>query len=318
MATTTVILALAVSHVIVPWLVLARRLRKDRLLEAPPPGLGPPAEARKTKKRRKATLNEAARTAKHVANLCRACGAPAPLTDETAECAHCSAKIVPPPDVAAAYRRVIWAKRALSRAEDAWRTARRWCAPGWVALFVVVVTAWSLVYLGLVIAASSRQPPVEWSSRQLLLIMAAGPSGAYGWAIGVWLGIDGSKLGRALGKLPRGLESLPARSVPCSHCGAAVDFAEGHFGVICTYCGSEEIRPTLARHAAKEADELHAASSRSMIEAHRAVASRRESLLKYLDYAAAFQVVFVLYHLGLSVPVLGDVLRVLGEVGSAL
>lgn len=328
--------ALAFSHVVVPWLVVARRLRSRHALAPPPPAVAreelkapneaPTRSRKKDKRNRKAKPPEAhvdasrtpvevdpTKDRKHERLLCVACGAPVRLAAAPFDCPHCAAEIVPPPDVIAAYGRIVWAKHALERAERAWRLAVLWNAPVWLVLFGLLFTAWAGAYFYLVITGPANQY-AEWSKLEKVLYFASTPGGLFGPWLGLFLSMDSGKLKRLVADVPRGtFTSLPPHAAVCSHCGAAVTFADGRFTALCAYCGSEEIRPSLAREAAREARSVGRRAGRSIIEAYRAIVARRERLFRFFDLLAAFQIVLVLFEAARWVPVLRKWLDWIGQ-----
>ncbi len=316
--------ALGLSHVIVPWLVVARRLRAGRALPPPPPDVTPEepraheAPERTKKKRGRKTKPAVAvvpdaTTNEHHNLLCPACGAPVRLAEAPVDCPHCAAEVVPPPDVIAAYRRIVWAKGALERAERAWRLAVHWNAPVWVVLFGVVFTAWAATYFYLVITGPANQY-AEWSKPERLLYFASAPSGIFGAWFGLFLSVNLGKLRGVVANVPRGsFQALPAQDAECSHCGGAVTFADGRFTALCAYCGSEEVRPSLAEAAAGEARSVGRAAGRSIIDSYRAIVARRESLFHLFDLLAGLQLVLVAFAAASWIPVVGEWLMWIGQ-----
>lgn len=233
-----------------------------------------------------------------------------PLSDATFACPHCSAKIVPSPDVIAAHRRMVAAQHLLALAERTWKRAVLWGSPVWVFLFWLGITMWSGVYVYLVIAQSSGPGIRELSRIDRAFYFASAPSGMFGWCLWMVMINELGKFGRVLGKVPRSFfRSLPAEDASCSHCGASVRFENGRLATLCAYCGAEEIRPALAKRAAAEAQSLKTAALASILEAYRAIVTRREALLRYVDAMAVGQIVLVLFDMLSSIPGVGRVLE---------
>lgn len=319
--------ALAFSHVIAPWLVLARRLRPGHALPPPPavareepsaPDAAPKRDRKEDKKKRKARRLEVhveatdrppvavdkTKGRQHHSLLCPACGAPVRLAEAPFDCPHCAAEIVPPAAVIAAYKHVVWAKHALERAERAWRLAVLWNAPVWVVLFGLLFAAWAAAYFYLVITGPANQY-AAWSKPEKLLYFASAPSGLFGPWLGLFLSVNAGNLKRVIANVPRAsFTSIPPQPAQCSHCGGAVTFADGRFTTLCTYCGSQEIRPSLAREAAREARSVGRKAGESIVDSYRAIIARRETLLRFFDLLAGLQVVLIVFEAARWVPVL--------------
>jgi hypothetical protein len=254
---STAIEVLRLSHIVMPWLVVTRRLRKERpsfwggpfgesfwegpsptivapraaeatgAAESPPDNQAKQSHKKKNKKKRKAqraaaepkeaepppaTKPLAPSTPEHHTHYCLACRAPVPLAGAPFPCPYCATEIVPPPEVAAAYQRILWAKGALERAERAWKRAVLWNGPLWVFLFALVIIVWSGSYFYLVIQASSQRAALPWTKFDRIVLMASAPSGLFGWWTGVMMAVHKDGLGRIIGSMPRAsFKALP----PC-------------------------------------------------------------------------------------------------------
>jgi hypothetical protein len=234
---------LRISHIVVPWLVVARRLRPGRrsfwedpidmslpapsadtkvvAVEAPaaPPTRKNSKSKNKNKKRPAKLAQKETKAAPpapatgtpapasprrtHHTHYCLACRAPVPLANAPFPCPYCTVQIVPPPEVSAAYGRIAWAKLALERAERAWKRAVLWNGPLWVVLFALVIVVWSGSYLYLVIEGSGPRRTLPWTNLDRIVLMASAPSGIFGWWTGVLLATHKDGLGRVIGKVPR-------------------------------------------------------------------------------------------------------------------
>ena len=332
---------LRLSHIVVPWLVVARRLRKGHqsFWNEPSAAISPPLSSDATvapesppetrakknkKKKRKGQLAPAETKAappptattqapappkrEHHTLYCASCRAPVPLADAPFACPYCTAEIVPPPGVADAYRRIVWAKRALELAERAWKRAVLWNAPLWVVLFALVIIVWSGSYLFLVIEGSQRPSLLPWTKLDRIVLMASAPSGVFGWWTGMMLAVNKEDFGRIIGKVPRAsFNALPAMSIACSHCGADAQFEEGRFTTLCIYCGAEEARPALAKRAHQQAESIEKAAEFSMIDAYRSIVKRREKLLMYVDIMALCVVAFIAIEMLRWIPIVRKV-----------
>jgi hypothetical protein len=340
---STAIEVLRLSHIVVPWLVVARRLRKGQpsFWEGPSPELPPsvdvtvamtesPQDARATKKSRKKNKKKKGQLApaetkaalqepptprapappkpEHHTLYCSACGAPVPLADAPFRCPYCAVEVVPPPEIGVAYRRIVWAKRALELAERAWKRAVLWNGPLWVILFALAIVVWSGSYFYLVIEGSAQRSTLPWTKLDHIVLAASAPSGLFGWWTAVMLMVNKEGLGRVIGKVPRAsFNALPATSIACSHCGADAQFAEGRFTTLCVYCGAEEARPSLAKRASEQAQSIEKAAEFSMIDAYRAIVKRREKLLMYVDIMALCVVAFIAIEMLRWIPFVGKV-----------
>jgi hypothetical protein len=139
------------------------------------------------------------------------------------------------------------------------------------------------------------------------------PSVAFSWVIGGGMFLVARDMPQVLGNAPRAsFKSLPLDHVECSNCGAALDFPKGRLGSICAYCGSEEIRPSLARRASAEARSLAGRARHSIIDAYRATVSRRELWLEVFDVMAVLQVLYAATEILHRIPYVGAFLEALG------
>jgi Zn finger protein HypA/HybF involved in hydrogenase expression len=295
---------LIVTHALVPWAVVARRLNRHRKLEPHPDAVAKGGRKAKPVK------------TEHRALRCERCGAPVPLAPDAFKCPYCAAQVTPSAEMALAYRRLEWAKRELERAEATWKRAVVYNAPIWMALFGGLYFCWSAGVLYLAIASGGQSFAAlmssfaSWPRLQGLLIFMALPSATCGWFIGGGMATNAYQLPKVLGKVPRAsFKALPLAHVECSNCGAALDFPEGRLGSICAYCGSEEIRPSLAGRASREARSLAGQARRSIIDAYRAMVSRRETLLSLFDIMAGLQVLFAIGEVIGRIPYLGPFLE---------
>ena len=295
--------AVVFAHAFGPWVVASRRLFAGLKLEPPP---DTPA---KTDRKSEPVKVE------HQTLRCTNCGASVPLADESFPCPYCRATVVPSPAVVRARRRVEWAKRALVRAERAWKRAVLWNAPIWVFLFGVCFCASSagVFYYVLAVADGIPNDLAAWPKVGIALSYMAAPSVILGWWIGAQFAGNAFKMPKVLGNVPKAsFVALPLAHVKCSNCGADIDFANGRLGAICEYCGSEEIRPSLAGRATKEARSLEGAARRSIIDAHRATTERREMMLSFIDLMAILQILGVIGGLLDKIPYLGALLELFG------
>jgi hypothetical protein len=232
-----------------------------------------------------------------------------PLADEERPCPHCGANVVPPVEIVAAYRHLEWARAALARAELAWKRAAFWNAPAWIIAFGLLDAAWSFALMYFLVARSGTSDfaAIHWLAS--VVTYMAMPSATCGWWIGVGLAQNAFKWPRVFpGISRRALRSLPAENVPCSNCGAEACFDEGRLATHCAYCGSEEVRPSLARGATAEARAVEGEARGSIVEAYRRMVERREGLLFYIDGMAGLQVVIGLVMLLDAIPYVGSFL----------
>lgn len=329
---------LLVSHAAMPWAVLARRLRKDRLPEAPPGGettpgrvatvtalLGvpspdtrepvvstPPEDAASTGDEGRHGKKGKAPASRSETFRCAACGAPAPLAADVQPCAHCGKPVDPPRRIVEAYRLLAWSQATLVRAERAWKRAVFWGAPIWIVLFGVLDAAWSVAILFFFITRSGRSDFAATPRLASALTLLAGPSATLGWAIGLMLASNALKWPRVFPRVPRSaMRSLPREEASCSECGAPAAFDEGRLATHCVYCGAEQLRPALAGAAASEAREHTRKARVSIVEAYRAMVGRREALLWFIDLMAGLQVAFVVVTLLERIPYVGAILDAL-------